>query len=423
MPAPPVSELAKPLRSAAHIDRDILESLRIIWGRHADPNLIKADLLSPEGEGTLSKAFYFLLQKHREKTLGEHGFVVDYDKPPLPLESYGENDGNIITKWHTAPDQLEVSSRPRNPHGRSSREAPAPPPPCYPSLLANPVASLAPPTVIETYSRPRPPSPIGPRPPKPRPQSTPIPGPAFSPTNTRHSRMVPGHDMSPVSNKHGSPRLTPLSPPSPSPSPYTSPGSHSPYRRKNMQRSTYVQHGHFTESPQKISDVRFPSTPPPQFYHHSPPPVVCERTHRPTSTLPPGVHLNAAVPMSPRATAPGTLPTLTAPRTQNAEFQRAIDDLTERVNALVARGTAEQPPYPPSHGARYTTRHENSETRPVWMPHRQPNLYPPATPITSRPDDRGIVSSANKENQAEAGTRFGLGGHAQKSEEFQKDAA
>ncbi|OSX61070.1 hypothetical protein POSPLADRAFT_1146716, partial [Postia placenta MAD-698-R-SB12] len=67
VPAPPVSELAQPLPSALHIDRDLFESLCVIWGRHADPNVIRADLLSPAGQGTLAKAFYFLLQKHREK--------------------------------------------------------------------------------------------------------------------------------------------------------------------------------------------------------------------------------------------------------------------------------------------------------------------------------------------------------------------
>jgi serine/threonine protein kinase len=57
IPAPPVSELARPLKSAAHIDRDLFESLRIIWGRHADPDSLTADLLSPAGEGTLAKVF------------------------------------------------------------------------------------------------------------------------------------------------------------------------------------------------------------------------------------------------------------------------------------------------------------------------------------------------------------------------------
>ena len=77
VPAPPVSELAKPLQSARHIDRDLFQSLCVIWGRHADYDHIKADLLSPAGEGTLAKAFYFLLQKHRERTMEEHGILMD----------------------------------------------------------------------------------------------------------------------------------------------------------------------------------------------------------------------------------------------------------------------------------------------------------------------------------------------------------
>jgi hypothetical protein len=77
VPAPSVEELARPVQSQAHIDRDIFESLCVIWGRHADPNSIKDDLLSPPGQGTLAKAFYFLLQKHKEKALAEHGIVMD----------------------------------------------------------------------------------------------------------------------------------------------------------------------------------------------------------------------------------------------------------------------------------------------------------------------------------------------------------
>ena len=63
VPSPSVSELAQPLPSALHIDRDLFESLCVIWGRHADVDCIQADLLSLAGQGTLAKAFHFLLQK------------------------------------------------------------------------------------------------------------------------------------------------------------------------------------------------------------------------------------------------------------------------------------------------------------------------------------------------------------------------
>ena len=50
-------------------DPELLASLRIIWGRHADPDgdVIVRDLCSPPGEGVHAKAFYFLLGRYREE--------------------------------------------------------------------------------------------------------------------------------------------------------------------------------------------------------------------------------------------------------------------------------------------------------------------------------------------------------------------
>ena len=96
VPAPPVSELAKPLPSALHIDRDIFDSLCVIWGRHADVDCIRADLLIPAVQGTLAKAFYYLLQKHREQTMGEHGILMDIDQ-------LLNTEGKVVTKQYAAP--------------------------------------------------------------------------------------------------------------------------------------------------------------------------------------------------------------------------------------------------------------------------------------------------------------------------------
>ncbi|KXN91564.1 Serine/threonine-protein kinase HSL1 [Leucoagaricus sp. SymC.cos] len=71
-PLPPSpSELARPIASPADIDRELLASLKIIWGKHADPdgdNIVR-DLCSPPGFGIHAKAFYFLLGRYREETL------------------------------------------------------------------------------------------------------------------------------------------------------------------------------------------------------------------------------------------------------------------------------------------------------------------------------------------------------------------
>ncbi|KAI0090403.1 kinase-like domain-containing protein [Irpex rosettiformis] len=94
VPAPPVSELAKPLQSVLHIDRDLFQSICVIWGRHADPDTIKTDLLSPEGEGILAKAFYFLLNKHRDRAMEEYGIVMD---------DIVKSPGKVVTKQYSAP--------------------------------------------------------------------------------------------------------------------------------------------------------------------------------------------------------------------------------------------------------------------------------------------------------------------------------
>jgi len=68
-PLPPSpSILARPLASAENVDSEIFSSLRIIWGRHADAKGegILRDLCAPAGQGVHAKAFYFLLGKYRE---------------------------------------------------------------------------------------------------------------------------------------------------------------------------------------------------------------------------------------------------------------------------------------------------------------------------------------------------------------------
>jgi serine/threonine protein kinase len=70
-PLPPSpSILARPITSPDLIDSELFTSLRIIWGRHADPQgeSIRRDLCAPAGHGVHAKAFYFLLGKYREES-------------------------------------------------------------------------------------------------------------------------------------------------------------------------------------------------------------------------------------------------------------------------------------------------------------------------------------------------------------------
>lgn len=190
VPSPSVSELAQPLPSALHIDRDLFESLCVIWGRHADVDCIQADLLSPAGQGTLAKAFYFLLQKHREMAMKEHGIFMDIDEVL-------NTNGKIVTKQYAAPrsklgrhslDLSRIITAAPPQYLRSGR--PAPPPPSR--SASPPRLSLHTTLPMErAASRPHPPSPVGPRPQKPRPQ-----GQRTSAHLTTPPSFVPNPDVS-----------------------------------------------------------------------------------------------------------------------------------------------------------------------------------------------------------------------------------
>ncbi|KAF5310536.1 hypothetical protein D9619_007841 [Psilocybe cf. subviscida] len=81
-PLPPSpSILGRPILSPDLIDSDLLGSLRVIWGRHADPQdeIIKRDLCAPAGSGVHAKAFYFLLGKYREESYLNRSKDAEHD--------------------------------------------------------------------------------------------------------------------------------------------------------------------------------------------------------------------------------------------------------------------------------------------------------------------------------------------------------
>ncbi|KIJ59399.1 hypothetical protein HYDPIDRAFT_100793 [Hydnomerulius pinastri MD-312] len=181
VPAPSVTELARPLASEAHIDEDLLESLRVIWGKHADTEAIKTDLLSPQGEGTLAKAFFFLLHQYREQTLKDYGIILDVEESQLTMGF------KVVTKQYRSPSQrrpnrLEAGEIPTR-HGRLHTDRDAPPPP---SRTPSPNPSGMGPPSPTSISRSRTPSPVGPRPPKPRPASSLV----SAEMPTRHKSMT-----------------------------------------------------------------------------------------------------------------------------------------------------------------------------------------------------------------------------------------
>ncbi|CAK5274766.1 unnamed protein product [Mycena citricolor] len=84
---PSPSTLARPIGHPSLIDAELLESLRIIWGRHTDAECtsIKRDLCSPAGQGVHAKAFYFLLCQYREESLrARDNSLVPTNKVAVP---------------------------------------------------------------------------------------------------------------------------------------------------------------------------------------------------------------------------------------------------------------------------------------------------------------------------------------------------
>ncbi|KAG2109862.1 kinase-like domain-containing protein [Suillus discolor] len=222
VPAPSVVELALPLPSAARIDPDLLESLRVIWGRHGDIEMIKADLLSSPGEGTLAKAFYFLLQHYREQTLKDHGIILDVGETPV---SPGMK---VITKQYMSPPpKRSVDADAHSLRLQSIRDAPPPP-----SRTPSPQ---------QPALRTRPPSPIGPRPPRVRPMSSPA-----REVPIRHKSMRVGHTIADPVNAHPEPQ----------------------YRTRASTvsllypRANQDQHSYHAHNQQMFQPLAVPSTPP-----------------------------------------------------------------------------------------------------------------------------------------------------------------
>lgn len=162
----------------------MFQSLCVIWGRHANVEHIKTDLLRPAGEGMLAKAFYFLLQKHRERAMEEHGILMD---------DILKSPGKVVIKQYSTPmsrvrqtqsEIHEFAKVPQFHHGaRSAIQA---------SRSPSPVRLMLPIGMERTTSRDHPQPPIGPRPQRVRPTSSPvnerIPGLPFQPMTPQLQR-------------------------------------------------------------------------------------------------------------------------------------------------------------------------------------------------------------------------------------------
>ena len=175
MPPSP-SILARPIASPSLIDSELFSSLRIIWGRHADPRgeSIRRDLCAPAGQGVHAKAFYFLLARYREES--------SRNRSNDELESRRHSLGSSIdleTLKFNLGWELDHSGATRKLRVQKHHVSSAPETTVYPPTPAN---TLVPPSKFissvppimprkRTFTdgslplRDRPESPLGPRPP------------------------------------------------------------------------------------------------------------------------------------------------------------------------------------------------------------------------------------------------------------------
>lgn len=150
--APSISELDKPLRSKALVKQDLLSSLLLICAGSSYDEII-SELLSPPGQGPLIKTLYFLLARHRERTLEEYG-----------MQSLFSNDGFNIKHYMAPPLKIEANIMPfADPviADKSSLSSTSQTPSS--SAYAPTGGSLKSPSTSSGHSRTRPASPLGPR--------------------------------------------------------------------------------------------------------------------------------------------------------------------------------------------------------------------------------------------------------------------
>ncbi|KAJ7485362.1 hypothetical protein FB451DRAFT_1027719 [Mycena latifolia] len=320
-PLPPSpSTLARPLDHPSLIDPELFSSLRIIWGRHADPHgeSIKRDLCSPAGRGVHAKAFYFLLGRYRDDSLrardGATANADDNTSAISGIESMRFDLGwDLDLNGSAGAKQYEMNSQ-RLMNPVHSRPATTP----FPQI-----SGLAPPLMSRTpavaSSRERPASPAGPRPHSSKHQQPQQSQGVIAPHPRNGSSWRPASSLS----IGGGPR-----PPPPRRGYTYSSGEAESSTRQSQARSLPQDPRLATHRPDRVPRV---AVSPPQFLRQ--PPAPRSRPYAATSNL------------APRPS-PVLLPLLTAPRTTNTELQKTMDAVAERLNGLVKAQAAPSPALP-----------------------------------------------------------------------------
>ena len=323
--APSIAELDRPLRSTSLINQDLLRSLLVIWGNATHDEMV-AELLSPPGQGSLAKAMYFLLNKHRERTLEDYGVrdvalvqdptIKQYIAPPPKSKPGLSSDSGPLSS-----DTIEASATPLGEivvDIRASRVAPAPPVPHSPMVLSPPAPEsprLMSPGRTSSSIRSRPPSPGGPRSPTPYERAS---NSRARPVSTPGSSVMYDHRF------HQEPRTR--------------------HRAPTIDGVPSYEHGHHSYSPRTRSVIHSPplsrtSTTPMQYdpYAQSPqlPPIttVAQPSWGIEAVMGTAAVAGAGAGVNGSSAGIG----ITAPTVADPELQAAINSIAGRFNVLVAQ--------------------------------------------------------------------------------------
>ncbi|KAK7044667.1 kinase domain-containing protein [Favolaschia claudopus] len=394
-PLPPSpSTLARPLAHPSLIDPELFSSLRIIWGRHADPQgeSIKRDLCASVGQGVHAKAFYFLLGRYRDAQVQARGNGNDFstnrtDAPSLNAME-GPEDTNLDVDW-----QVDLD---RN-HTSKLYERPAPSPRTAAVRVPPPISGLAPPmlrTSKAVSSRERISSPAGPRPQSKKPQTQPSCATAALDLAPVSKDIYLGHPVPSVAGSRPLPRrghTFSCGEEGSRPPRYSRSLRQDPRSNSSIPSTVAPPYLEQASAPRSRSRSRTVAT-------NSAPPVATPQT-TPSSAPAEQLIIHAPIPVAPSSTAPivdmdlnldlnldlslrlqsnseedlslpehdlgdgveeDELPLLTAPRTSNVELQKTMDAVAERLNGLV-RARAASSPAPPF----LPLEHRRSTKRPV----------------------------------------------------------
>ncbi|KAJ7185580.1 CAMK/CAMKL/GIN4 protein kinase [Mycena filopes] len=393
-PLPPSpSTLARPLGHPSLIDEELFSSLRVIWGRHTDPNgeSIKRDLCSPAGRGVHAKAFYFLLGRYREDSRRSRDSEGVTNSQTSTIVFNGMESMRFNLGW-----ELDLNGAKHVLGAPNSRASTTPVPQ---------ISGLAPPLMSRTptagSSRERPASPAGPRAHTRRSQ------PPQQPSNNLFaSHQRGGSSGRPASSLGMSAGPRPLPPRRG----YTVSGGED----VRMPASRHMRSMPQGPRPDTVTPAPIPA---PQFLRQPPAPRARSNTSatppilapRPRSVVPPPAPveelvIHAPVAIAPPASSPivnmdldlarsldlnldlklaadeehdvaeAELPLLTAPRTTNSELQRTMDAVAERLNGLAKAQASASPVLAPlpMRQRRYTTR---AVSRPAAEDKENQNVY------------------------------------------------